>query len=341
MTDQRDPETAARAAAEAQAAERALAEARDKVAERQKLASDRLFARRTSATEKLDPESCIKLGDDWHDLSGDVLKHYCERPLRTGIAFSGGGIRSATISLGLAEAFAARGRFYGFDLMSTVSGGGYCGSFLRSLFVEREEGAGKRENFAIVPDRPAFAEATLTSLPDQQYFRGKPGHSAFVADKQAVKNPLWWLRENGRYLAPGGMSDYGYALAYIVRNWLTLITYVLAVMILAFAALQVVLAGFVKLISGFGTWLEATVEHYPAFSPTLPPVGLLAVVGGGIAAGYWLTLSLAYGRPTPGQQSQPGRVGVYVGVGVVLALLLLIAVLWLGGWLPHDTTARG
>jgi Patatin-like phospholipase len=48
----------------------------------------------------------------------------------TGLAISGGGIRSATFALGVLEALKAKGRLEQFDYLSTVSGGGYIGSWL-------------------------------------------------------------------------------------------------------------------------------------------------------------------------------------------------------------------
>ena len=47
-----------------------------------------------------------------------------------GLAFSGGGIRSATFCLGVAQVLADRGLLKDVDFLSTVSGGGYTGSFL-------------------------------------------------------------------------------------------------------------------------------------------------------------------------------------------------------------------
>ncbi|MGE0824308.1 MAG: hypothetical protein AB7P18_19605 [Candidatus Binatia bacterium] len=47
-----------------------------------------------------------------------------------GLAFSGGGIRSATFCLGVTQVLAAAGLFKDVDFLSTVSGGGYTGSFL-------------------------------------------------------------------------------------------------------------------------------------------------------------------------------------------------------------------
>ena len=44
-----------------------------------------------------------------------------------GLAFSGGGIRSATFNLGILRAFACSGFLSHVDYLSTVSGGGYIG----------------------------------------------------------------------------------------------------------------------------------------------------------------------------------------------------------------------
>lgn len=51
----------------------------------------------------------------------------------TGLALSGGGIRSATFSLGVMVSLAKRNLLQQFDYLSTVSGGGYAGAFLTQL----------------------------------------------------------------------------------------------------------------------------------------------------------------------------------------------------------------
>ena len=51
------------------------------------------------------------------------------RPL-SALCISGGGIRSATFSLGVVQGLAKAGLLSRFDYMSTVSGGGYIGSWL-------------------------------------------------------------------------------------------------------------------------------------------------------------------------------------------------------------------
>lgn len=50
-----------------------------------------------------------------------------------GLAFSGGGIRSATTNLGVLQALSCKNLLSKFDYLSTVSGGGYIGGFLSAM----------------------------------------------------------------------------------------------------------------------------------------------------------------------------------------------------------------
>lgn len=54
-----------------------------------------------------------------------------------GLAFSGGGIRSATFNLGVLQALADKKLLPCFDYLSTVSGGGYIGAWLTALINRR------------------------------------------------------------------------------------------------------------------------------------------------------------------------------------------------------------
>lgn len=56
-----------------------------------------------------------------------------DRPHAVALAISGGGIRSATFALGVLVALARRNLLYQFDFLSTVSGGGYLGSFITTF----------------------------------------------------------------------------------------------------------------------------------------------------------------------------------------------------------------
>ena len=108
-----------------------------------------------------------------------------------GVALSGGGIRSATFSLGILQALAARGLLRRIDFLSTVSGGGYVGAFLGAL-IQRPESL--QANGPIGIDR---AERDLRS---------------------PASEPLRWLRDHGRYMSPNGAGDEIIAGAVYLRN---------------------------------------------------------------------------------------------------------------------------
>jgi hypothetical protein len=80
-----------------------------------------------------------------------------------GLAFSGGGIRSATFSLGVVQVLVDRGLFKEVDYLSTVSGGGYTGSFLTMLYGCTNE-----------------AEAGHSRGPDPDYVRYVRHHAKFL-----------------------------------------------------------------------------------------------------------------------------------------------------------------
>lgn len=64
-----------------------------------------------------------------------------------GLAFSGGGIRSATFNLGLVQALAKQGLLPRIDYLSTVSGGGYVGSCLSALLNRPDADSGWTPSF--------------------------------------------------------------------------------------------------------------------------------------------------------------------------------------------------
>ena len=91
----------------------------------------------------------------------DVIERARPRELRdrahAALAFSGGGIRSATFNLGVLQGLAELGLLKRFDYLSTVSGGGYIGAFLSALILRA-----RRADVAATPaEKLADAEATL------------------------------------------------------------------------------------------------------------------------------------------------------------------------------------
>jgi Patatin-like phospholipase len=142
-------------------------------------------------------------------------------PNKVGLALSGGGIRSATFGLGVLQAFAAGLKLDCFDYLSTVSGGGYIGSWL-SAWIHRE-GLGTVQNelgkFGSVDSKgsPAAAE---------------PGEVA-------------WLRRYSNYLAPrAGLLSFDTLTLFttwtrnVVLNAVVILGFLCAVLMLPFLLLQ-------------------------------------------------------------------------------------------------------
>jgi Patatin-like phospholipase len=80
-----------------------------------------------------------------------------------GLAISGGGIRSATFALGVIQALAHLKLLRRFDYLSTVSGGGYIGSWL-TAWLRREESFANVE-LQLAPSRVDQSEAQRRLLP--------------------------------------------------------------------------------------------------------------------------------------------------------------------------------
>jgi len=82
-----------------------------------------------------DPKTIIAPVTDFGNTEDPMVK--AEKMEFCALSFSGGGIRSATFNLGILQAFAEAGHLRKFDYLSTVSGGGYLGSWLVS-WIKRE-----------------------------------------------------------------------------------------------------------------------------------------------------------------------------------------------------------
>jgi hypothetical protein len=120
-----------------------------------------------------------------------------------GLALSGGGIRSATFSLGILQALAKLKLLTRIDYLSTVSGGGYIGGWL-AAWVRREI---DNSNLAdpvhnvqreMAPDRctEARAERWDVNLADQT--EPRQTHDSLDAEPE----PIHHLRAHSRYLSP-------------------------------------------------------------------------------------------------------------------------------------------
>ncbi|MDE2118277.1 MAG: patatin-like phospholipase family protein, partial [Betaproteobacteria bacterium] len=87
------------------------------------------------------PSGSTNFKQVFEDELAELKEHSpeCDRNRLVGLAFSGGGIRSATFNLGVIQSLARNGLLGRFDYLSTVSGGGYIGSWL-SAQLHRTKG---------------------------------------------------------------------------------------------------------------------------------------------------------------------------------------------------------
>ena len=131
---------------------------------------------------------------------------------RTALCLSGGGIRSATFALGVLQGLARLSLLKKFDYLSTVSGGGYIGSWLTAWIHRHPDGVtGVSEELRRPPSNPQDPEP----------------------------EPVKWLRRYSNYLTPrlGLMSVdswtlLGTYLRNLTLNWLVLVP-LLATVLLA------------------------------------------------------------------------------------------------------------
>lgn len=247
-----------------------------------------------------------------------------DRPA-VGFALSGGGIRSATFCLGVFQALAARGLLSRIDYLSTVSGGGYFGSFLGRMFARD------------------YADIVTV----QELIKPKAdAHSVPIVPAGKRPDPVRLLRDSSRYLAPNGSSDLLSAIAILLRNWVAVQVVVFTFVLAIFLGLQL-LTWAVPPMSA-GTWGPLWV------SPVTGAIGLAAlllVVPLGWA--YWLAsrLRLSEVHPIAGL-AFAAALGWYgpeilqyvglppeAGLGTFLRGLLIVSVATFLFWLRAITLA--
>jgi hypothetical protein len=139
-------------------------------------------------------------------LDSDLVKEFYrwvhrQKAGRSALCLSGGGIRSATFGLGIVQGLARHKMLGAFDFLSTVSGGGYLGSWL-SAWIHREGLGRVEEELRRRPDQPLNPEP----------------------------EPVRHLRSYSRYMSPkaGFLSAdtwtlVGIFLRNLILNWLMLL----------------------------------------------------------------------------------------------------------------------
>lgn len=224
-----------------------------------------------------------------------------EKKAHWAVALSGGGIRSATFCLGVLQSLARskapgadddkdkpRNRLIAqFDYLSTVSGGGYLGSFFGSLFLP--DRLRKTDEAPVASPPEVQAADTAYKVLDYE----PPGRIHTSTDYRTSppgEAPLAWLRENGRYLTPGGAGDIFYVLALSLRNLLALQVVIGLPLLFTLAAavlLQVYIAGS-AICSPIAALLPMGVAHLLCDSLWWVP-GLLTLVAViPLMAAFWM-----------------------------------------------------
>lgn len=183
-----------------------------------------------------------------------------------GLALSGGGIRSATFCFGLLKALAKNQLFHRFDMLSTVSGGGYIGATVGRLFHD----AGRT-------GQPAQEVEAALADADTRWF-------------------AFWLRANGRYLLPRGGKDLLFAAANFGRNLVGVhIEVALLCLLLGSLLVQLDLGLWqwadclTRKTCTWPSWVTAEVlgvlSRWPSPWLLVPPLMLVAAA---LASAYWL-----------------------------------------------------
>lgn len=103
-----------------------------------------------------------------------------------GLAFSGGGIRSATFNLGVLEALAQARLLHIFDYVSTVSGGGYIGGWLMAWMHHQQIGIHEIEE-RLSPHK--YTAANAADPPELHFLRN---YSNYLTPRKGVFGADFW-----------------------------------------------------------------------------------------------------------------------------------------------------
>ncbi|MBW2267500.1 MAG: hypothetical protein JRH16_02900 [Deltaproteobacteria bacterium] len=159
-----------------------------------------------------------------------------------GLAFSGGGIRSATFCLGVLEAAANAGLLKRADYLSTVSGGGYTGSCLSSVLNDP------------------------TKKPEGRDF---PFHHELGVEEPAAYRHL---RNGSNYLAPGGVLEKLRLPALVLRGILLNFLLFLPIVMLAVVLTELVYEFGTRSPFGFHVVPLTALGFFGLLVLTFPPV---------------------------------------------------------------------
>jgi hypothetical protein len=175
-----------------------------------------------------------------------------DKQFRWALCLSGGGIRSASFSLGVLQGLAENGLLDRFDYLSTVSGGGYIGAWL-SAWIARQQRQAVLANLAATTDEPLEPEVAPV--------RHLRLYSRYLSPHRGVLTPDMWTLITT-------------VLRNLLLNWTVILPFVAALLVVPFFAAAVAAHG---PTSSLGVNTESFVLFVLGFS--------------GIATGVWFVHS--------------------------------------------------
>jgi hypothetical protein len=209
---------------------------------------------------------------------------------RLGLAFSGGGIRSAAFALGVLQALNRHRQLQKFDYLSTVSGGGYIGSSLTWAYT-RDRVARAAAEAAAAGDPQKLAEARKIEVGKFPFGAKEQSLRETVSTERAQQRTdgtaealdnVAFIRQQGNYLIPSRHLN-GFSLAAtILRNALVTAS--------VYFALLVALLTYLTSQPG---WLVARLEalgggHVPfTFVPSLVFAAVFALLSVALGLLSW------------------------------------------------------
>lgn len=176
-----------------------------------------------------------------------------------GLSFSGGGIRSAIFNLGFLQGLANCKVVHTFDYLSTVSGGGYIGSWLSALL--------QRENAGMPVGEKEVETLAAKFLAAERGRKEQKENSGFPTPES---KPVRFLRRYADYLDPRlGLSGDTLALiSLVVRNVMVMQMLLVSMLVTGFALL---------LLLGGGDWVSSRSAFATADRTLGRFLGLLSV----------------------------------------------------------------
>jgi hypothetical protein len=160
----------------------------------------------------------------------------------TGLALSGGGIRSSTLNLGIIQVLDKIGLFQCLDYLSTVSGGGYVGSSISANYSPPES------------DEPA-PDSTPEEYLEQARSRFPYRHERGTPEPVGFRQ----LRDYSSFLVPKGFIDYMKLPVQVIRGIIVNVLVLLPLIILA----ALLSSGLISDDAGQKSWM------WPDFLPRL------------------------------------------------------------------------